>query len=118
MNRKASEVLWTRILAADADQDGAISIAELAAFHPKHEHGPRGDLFAQFDADEDGLLTADEVTERLWTKLSQADANDDGAVSVAELADFTPVEIGHGHPGGRREGQPQARGGRGGHGRR
>jgi Ca2+-binding EF-hand superfamily protein len=109
-----TEELWTRISAADADGDGAVSIAELAAFRPRHEHTPRGDLFAQFDVNEDGLLMADEVTERVWTKLSLADADDDGAVSVAELADYIP-------PPGERHGpreQPRHGGGRSRGGRR
>lgn len=77
------EVLWTRLLAADVDEDGGISMAELEAIAREHH---RADPFATFDANEDGALTVDEVPERLWGHISQADANEDGTVTAGELA--------------------------------
>ena len=43
------------------------------------------DPFARLDADEDGTLTQDEVSSRLWTRLSTADADGDDTVTLAEL---------------------------------
>lgn len=44
-----------------------------------------GRMFKQFDKNKDGLLTADEVPERAWQRISKADANGDAAVSRDEL---------------------------------
>ena len=48
-------------------------------------HRGRRDPFARFDANEDGLLTVDEVPEMLWDKLLAGDSDEDGAISRAEL---------------------------------
>lgn len=42
-------------------------------------------LFKKFDTDKSGSLTAAEVPERVWTRISKADADGDGAVTKAEL---------------------------------
>ncbi len=44
-----------------------------------------GKLFAKFDANKDGSLTADEVPEKAWARLSKADADGNGAVTRAEI---------------------------------
>lgn len=44
-----------------------------------------GKIFKHFDKNKDGSLTADEVPEKIWNKISRADANGDGAVTKAEL---------------------------------
>ena len=42
-------------------------------------------LFAQFDENGDGLLTEGEIGGGFWTWISQADTNQDNAVSMMEL---------------------------------
>lgn len=53
----------------------------------EHEgcRGRRRGPFARFDANEDALLTADEVPENVWKRLLEADEDEDGAISPAEL---------------------------------
>lgn len=76
------EALFDRLLAADADEDGAVSADEFEAYRSQHQ---KSDLFARFDANEDGFLTEDEVSELLWEKLLVGDADEDGAISPSEL---------------------------------
>lgn len=88
---------------ADADGDGAVTKEELQRHikgasrggHSRRDAGPsrRGDgrpsaatIFGRFDKNEDGKLAKDEVPEELWKRLSQADADGDGAVTVSELS--------------------------------
>ena len=42
-------------------------------------------VFDRFDANEDGALTADEVSERMWGHVATADADESSSVSVEEL---------------------------------
>jgi Ca2+-binding EF-hand superfamily protein len=42
-------------------------------------------LFAKLDANKDGKLEKSEVPAKLWARLSKADANNDGAVTMEEL---------------------------------
>ena len=60
-------------------------------------------LFQKFDQNEDGALTSDEVPEKLWTRISKADADGSGGVTKEEL------KAAHKERKGRR-----GRGGRGG----
>lgn len=42
-------------------------------------------VFSRVDANDDGVLTVDEVSENHWTRLSEADADENGEVSREEL---------------------------------
>lgn len=42
-------------------------------------------VFEKHDKNKDGKLTASEVSEKKWKRLAKADANDDKAVTKAEL---------------------------------
>lgn len=66
---------------ADTDKNGSLSVEELTAH--RQQMGERH--FAMKDENKDGFLTADEVGERRWAKLSAADADKDGKLSKAEL---------------------------------
>lgn len=102
---------WARFSEFDTDGDAELSLEELPLLpqrfhhHPHHDH----DSLSGLDANEDGLLTEDEVPAELWQRLSQFDADEDVAVSLDELPTH-PVEShahGHGrgfasHRGGRR----------------
>ena len=82
------ESLWEHLVRADADGDGSITPAELAALRlDHHTHDP----FAAFDANEDGVLTVDEVPEAIWEHLVRADADGDGSITTDELAAVLPA---------------------------
>lgn len=51
--------------------------------HGRH-HG-RGDFFADLDENGDGALSSDEVPDRLWEQLSEADSDASGSVTEEEL---------------------------------
>jgi hypothetical protein len=56
------------------------------------------DLFSHADANDDGVLTEDELPEQRWYRLSSADADGDGSITPTELAgassDFTTHDRG------------------------
>jgi hypothetical protein len=64
-------------------------------------------LFSHADANEDGVLTEDELPAELWDRLSTGDTDGDGSIAPAELADASldaaPHERG---PRSRRGGGP------------
>ncbi len=87
--------VWERLSAADADASGGITLDELTAFRPEDDgHGTphgvpgAGEIFARFDENSDGLLTADELPDQAWLHLSPADSDGDGAITLVELAGY------------------------------
>lgn len=82
---------WDRLSAADGDEDGQVTQAEVAAYSVTM-------LFGAFDTNSDNALTADEAPAKMWERMSAADADGDGAVTSAEL-----IEKILSHP---RQGQP------------
>jgi Ca2+-binding EF-hand superfamily protein len=98
--------MWDRLAAADSDGDGSVSKREFEKMIGSRRGGPpvgagkgRGmppgasggpprpeRILRQFDKNKDSKLTKDEVPEELWQRLSQADADGDGAVTVDEFA--------------------------------
>ncbi len=77
------ESLWTRLIDKnlDADADGVITSEEIELFASTK----RAERFASKDANSDGVLTEDEVFARYWQKLSAADSNEDGGISLEEF---------------------------------
>ena len=82
-----------RIMRADANGDGKISLEEMQQVHenmPRPEGrrggtgGPEG-MFERFDADGNGLLSGVEIPERMREWMMRADANGDGSLSKEEL---------------------------------
>jgi Ca2+-binding EF-hand superfamily protein len=66
---------------ADADKDGKLTAAELkAAGEAKRRH-----KFERADENGDGALTATEIGEERWSKLSVADVDKDSRITMAEL---------------------------------
>ena len=59
---------------------------------------PVDDLFARADANENGVLTEDELPPSLWDRLSSADTDGDGSITLDELAAFKPERGQHGPP--------------------
>ncbi len=94
---EVDDKLWNKIAKADANQDGLVSVDELKELREQwkseNERPGRGDIFERFDENEDGLLTEDEVDDKLWNKIAKADANDDGVVSVDELKEMHEPQV-------------------------
>ena len=88
---EVSESRWEQISTADTDGDEAISTEELTA-HIEARIAERPTsaeiadrIMSRRDANEDGLLVAEEVSVRQWDRLSAADIDGDEAVSTEEL---------------------------------
>ncbi|MFT5525566.1 MAG: hypothetical protein ACI9HK_003536, partial [Pirellulaceae bacterium] len=60
-------------------------------------------VFNRLDSNDDLLITQDEVSENLWTRLGQADTDDVEGVSLAELLDLLESREHH-RPNGPRPG--------------
>jgi Ca2+-binding EF-hand superfamily protein len=77
------ERLWQHLVDKniDTDSDGSITGEELDTYAADR----RAERFARKDADESGSLTEDEVSQRFWDKVSPADTDQDGGVSLEEL---------------------------------
>jgi len=96
---------WERMSKADKDGDGAVTPQELMAAMggpggPGGAGRPDGkEMFARMDKNADGKIGQDEVPAELWTRLSKADANGDGAVTPEEMKAAGPG-AGPGGPGG------------------
>jgi EF-hand domain pair len=99
--------------AADANGDGVLDEAELAAdaasafsgldgnrdyaLEPQEfEQTLQANGFGQIDTDGDGQLTFDEVMAHKLDQLARADQNADGVVSLDEALDFNEAPQGEG----------------------
>ena len=78
--------VWNRLasLDVDTDGDGVISLDELDAAIA----AGREAKFERLDSDNDGLIMEQEVAARFWTKISEADTDSDGGVSLDEFAEW------------------------------
>lgn len=80
-----------RLMKADTDHDGRISLAEWTAWHQAHPgpNGGRGDpgrMFARLDMNHDGYITPDEIDAMSAKRFAHMDANHDGVVTPDERA--------------------------------
>ena len=98
--------VWITFQAADADNDGSISQAELAedtaaafaaldadndGFLTPEEAGTTdAALFARLDTDGDGRLSIVEVMSHKIADMRRLDANGDGSLTYQEVAAFRP----------------------------
>ena len=74
----------TRVLAADADKDGRVSLAEWT----QARSGAKGDAsrqFAVFDANKDGLLASAELEAFFTARFTKLDANGDKVLTRDEV---------------------------------
>lgn len=73
---------------ADGDGDGAVTQAEMSAFHAAHREARRARMadrmFARADTDGDGVLSIDEFGARSLERFDQADTDGNGMLSEAE----------------------------------
>lgn len=97
-----------------------MSVAFAAPAHAEDAAGPdgaakqkrhkRGQIFQRLDKNGDGQLTQDEVPERLWERLVQADTDGDGAISKDEAKAARKQHMKRRGQRGRRAQRPAARG--------
>ena len=94
-----------RVMRADADHDGRISLAEWTAAHPPRDGGEGGGRgwgdpsrqFQMLDADHDGFVTPAEIDASSAARFARMDANHDGVLTPDERMAMR-------HGGGRRGG--------------
>lgn len=108
---EAPERAWQFMSRADTDGDGLLSLEELQN-RPRREGdgpGPGGGgrrdpamMLERMDQNKDGKITQDEAPEFFWERLSEADTNGDGGITLEELQALPPREGGPGGPGGGR----------------
>jgi Ca2+-binding EF-hand superfamily protein len=75
--------LWT---AADADNDGAVTLAEAQQASEKMVAEFAQKRFAKLDTDRDGKVTKAEAAHMPEQRFTRLDTNNDGALTQAELA--------------------------------
>jgi EF hand domain-containing protein len=89
---------------ADAPQAQENGRPQCSGEHGKQSEGDRkqhaAERFKKADKNADGFLTQVEVGDKRWTRIQIADANKDGKVSQAELAQaHADGKLGHGKHG-------------------
>ena len=85
---EVSTEIWEQISSADANSNAAVTSDELMSNRPAEEEIQRPEnegAFIHLDGNEDGALTDHEVSQRAWERISLADEDSDGAVTLAEL---------------------------------
>ena len=93
----------TSLALADAPKGAGDARPQCSGEHGKNQsEGDRAqhaaDRFKKADKNGDGFLTQDEVGEKRWAHIQVADANKDGKISMAELAQArADGKIGHKH---------------------
>jgi len=70
-----------------SQRDRSVRPREIVRGRRQVEHNPER-AFNRFDRNDDELITQDEVSENLWSRLGNADTDDVEGVSLAELLDW------------------------------
>lgn len=87
-----------RFSEADTSGDGFLSKEEMTAFRDakreERREGRRDKRFERLDANEDGLISADEYAARETKMFDRADANDDGLITLEEMEAAAPKRSG------------------------
>lgn len=78
---ETSSRLWRYVSVVDANNDGGITRQEIEDYVPN----PGERRFNYLDQNVDGFITAGEVHESIWERISAADSNADTMVSFEEL---------------------------------
>ncbi len=88
------DVVWNKLSVADSNTGSALSSDELTAYRTRL----LDQYFADQDANSDGALSNDEVSDRAWHQISQADSDASDTISLDELVTYSPTMIhGNGH---------------------
>ncbi len=83
---------WRFVERLDIDSDGSITPSEwkAAGSGGKGKRAP-GALFDRLDSNKDGRVSKEEAPDRLWERISKADADGDGSISKEEIASLAPA---------------------------
>jgi len=79
------ERIAERLLAADLDQDGAVTLVELEKAGVKERTEQAARTMERLDLDKDGKISKEEIPERMRPRLEGLDTDKDGAISLEEL---------------------------------
>ncbi len=90
---EVNEAIWQRVLPADADNSESVTQEELQQYRDSLPSR----LFRRLDDNGDLSITQDEVNERIWERLSDRDANEDGVISPDELSESRRPRVRFGH---------------------
>jgi hypothetical protein len=74
-----------RVLAADADGDGAVTLEEMEAFAIARVREHVAERFARMDADGDGTISAEELAARWQNRFARMDRDGDGNLTIHDL---------------------------------
>lgn len=74
-----------RVLRLDADKDGEISAAEIDAWLAKIMERRKARILSHLDTDKNGVVTETEIAAYAGGLVDAADADRDGAVTLAEV---------------------------------
>jgi len=81
--------------------DGAVDDLPTVGDDASHSHRPSAaEVFARADTSEDGVLTQDELPTEVWDRLSAADTDASGGITLEELTAYRPEGGPHGGPDG------------------
>jgi len=81
--------MWGRISQLDKDEDGSVSMQEMAAMQRDGGPGGKGnpgEMLKRADKNGDGNISKDEVPEEAWARLGRLDTNKDDTVTKEEFA--------------------------------
>lgn len=96
-----------RFAAVDADGDGAVSAAELAAASERKNEARLERMIERFDTDGDGKLTQAEMpTRERGSMMERMDSNNDGVLDAEEYAAAHDRGHGKGHGKGKGKMKP------------
>ncbi len=83
---EVTKVTDERFATADADKDGKLTVAEVAAEIARLRSERMAErLISRLDTNEDGVLTADEVSKSRSKMFALLDKNDDGKIVKSEM---------------------------------
>lgn len=95
---EVSERKWEHLQDADADQDGAISAEELTSHITDQLEQRIADqvdrVFSRYDEDGTGEIDLSEISGRCTGRLADADANEDDILTTEELTDHLREKYG------------------------
>lgn len=80
------EQLWGRISQLDKNEDGGVSMEEMAAGRGAGGPGNPGDMLKRADKNGDGSVGKDEVPAEVWARMGRLDKNGDDMISKEEFA--------------------------------
>ena len=95
------ERMAERVMAADLDADGFVTLEELKKAEEKRREEQARRMLERMDTNKDGKLSGDEIPERGRERMMRLDTNKDGELTLAELMAPRTRQTGGDEGGGR-----------------